>query len=188
MSAETPIPMRLNCPGCHTLHIDEGEFATKPHHTHACQQCGMTWRPAIVPTVGVQFLPGFKNTEQPTQVGHSPTGLITQVDHSPGSEVASNPEIRDLLCAFRANACLSGLRRPSWSDVDKVEAYVVSLEKDSVRLDYIERNFHVLGFSEWSDYYPNRWRPVGMGDDRQWATMRDAIDTMLKDEQKRGGT
>lgn len=55
------VPMRLRCPACSTLHIDEGEFATKPHHTHACQECGEVWRPAVVPTVGVQFLPGFKN-------------------------------------------------------------------------------------------------------------------------------
>lgn len=57
----SPIPMRLVCPRCCALHIDEGEFATKPHHTHACQSCGEVWRPAIVPTVGVRFLPGFKN-------------------------------------------------------------------------------------------------------------------------------
>lgn len=56
-----PIPMRLLCPACHVLHIDEGDFAVEPHHTHACQSCGMVWRPAIAPTVGVQFLPGFKN-------------------------------------------------------------------------------------------------------------------------------
>lgn len=56
-----PIPMRLRCPTCNALHIDEGEFATKPHHTHTCQSCGETWRPAIVATVGVQWLPGFKN-------------------------------------------------------------------------------------------------------------------------------
>ena len=35
--------------------------ATKPHHTHACQHCGHVWRPAIVNTVGVMFLQGFKN-------------------------------------------------------------------------------------------------------------------------------
>lgn len=29
-----PIPMRIPCPSCATLHIDEGAFATKPHHTH----------------------------------------------------------------------------------------------------------------------------------------------------------
>ncbi len=56
-----PIPMFLTCPQCGERHIDEGEFATKPHHTHACQACGLAWRPAIVPTVGVRFLPGFKN-------------------------------------------------------------------------------------------------------------------------------
>lgn len=56
-----PIPMRLTCPECKNLHIDVGEFATKPHHTHACQHCGNVWRPALVNTVGVQFLPGFKN-------------------------------------------------------------------------------------------------------------------------------
>lgn len=57
-----PIPMLLTCPSCNARHIDEGEFATRPHHTHACQTCGMVWRPAIVETVGVQFLPGFRDT------------------------------------------------------------------------------------------------------------------------------
>lgn len=58
-----PIPMLLTCPFCRGRHIDVGEFATKSHHTHACQHdgCGMVWRPALVPTVGVEFLPGFKN-------------------------------------------------------------------------------------------------------------------------------
>lgn len=59
-----PIPMILACPVCGRRHIDAGEFATKPHHTHACQTCGMVWRPAIVPTVGVRFLPGFKDEEE----------------------------------------------------------------------------------------------------------------------------
>lgn len=59
-----PVPMLLHCPWCGHRHIDEGEFATKAHHTHACQNCGMCWRPCIVPTVGVQFLPGFKNVEK----------------------------------------------------------------------------------------------------------------------------
>jgi len=57
--------MRLTCPSCGELHIDEGDFATKEHHTHACQGCGMVWRPAVVPTVGVRFLPGFKNEPEP---------------------------------------------------------------------------------------------------------------------------
>jgi predicted RNA-binding Zn-ribbon protein involved in translation (DUF1610 family) len=57
----TPIPMLMRCPECNERHIDKGEFATKHHHTHACQFCGHCWRPAIVNTIGVQFLPGFKD-------------------------------------------------------------------------------------------------------------------------------
>lgn len=56
-----PIPMRLTCPECGGLHVDRGEFATRRHHTHACQHCGMVWRPAVCDTVGVQFLPGFQD-------------------------------------------------------------------------------------------------------------------------------
>lgn len=58
---EIPIQMKLTCPKCCAEHIDKGEFATKEHHTHACQSCGLVWRPAVVATVGVQFLPGFKD-------------------------------------------------------------------------------------------------------------------------------
>lgn len=57
-----PIPMLLWCPECGERHVDRGEFATtRTHHTHACQHCGHVWRPALVATVGVQFLPGFKD-------------------------------------------------------------------------------------------------------------------------------
>lgn len=56
------VPMLLWCPECGERHVDVGEFESKKHHTHACQLCGHVWRPAIVATVGVQFLPGFKNS------------------------------------------------------------------------------------------------------------------------------
>jgi len=56
-----PISLLLWCPECSTRHIDEGEFAKKRHHTHACQSCGHVWRPALQDSFGVQFLPGFKN-------------------------------------------------------------------------------------------------------------------------------
>lgn len=58
-----PVPMILHCPWCGDRHLDVGEIATKIHHTHVCQSCGEVWRPAVVPTVGVQFLPGFRNPE-----------------------------------------------------------------------------------------------------------------------------
>ena len=71
--ALSPVPILMECPMCKTKHIDEDEFATKKHHTHACQgfvmdhgkrrRCGHVWRPALVPTVGVEALPGFINEE-----------------------------------------------------------------------------------------------------------------------------
>ncbi len=60
----SPLPLLLHCPLCNARHVDKGVFATKAHHTHACQQCGHVWRPALVPTVGVQFLPGFRDGEE----------------------------------------------------------------------------------------------------------------------------
>lgn len=51
-----PIPMVLVCPHCTSPHIDEGEWATKPHRTHLCASCGHLWRPAAVATVGVVTL------------------------------------------------------------------------------------------------------------------------------------
>lgn len=56
-----PLPLIIHCPECGARHVDVGEFATKPHRDHSCQKCGLVWRPAKVPTVGVQFLPGYKN-------------------------------------------------------------------------------------------------------------------------------
>lgn len=75
-----PIPMFLTCPRCNAQHIDEGEFATKMHHTHSCQQCGLTWRPAVGPTVGVQFLPGFKN--DPVGPDNAPSVDFTPTRHA----------------------------------------------------------------------------------------------------------
>lgn len=67
VAADSPIPMLIWCPICRARHVDAGEFATKPHHTHSCQECGLTWRPAVVCTVGVEFLPGFKNKPEVSQ-------------------------------------------------------------------------------------------------------------------------
>lgn len=64
LGSESPkIPMILFCPSCGKRHLDEGIWEDKHHHTHSCQECGFTWRPAVVNTVGVRFLPGFKNEE-----------------------------------------------------------------------------------------------------------------------------
>lgn len=63
LAANMAIPMILTCPSCGDRHIDEGPFAEIAHHTHACQGCGMVWRPAKVNTHGVRFLPGYRNEE-----------------------------------------------------------------------------------------------------------------------------
>jgi len=102
------IPMRLPCPGCGELHIDEGEFATKLHHTHSCQSCGLTWRPAVVPTVGVRFLPGFKN--EPTAAAE---GGGADVKHSPHCDaVLSVGGDCDMGCAEFASSVTAALDRP----------------------------------------------------------------------------
>ena len=56
-----PIASLILCPRCFFQHIDEGEFATRPHTSHSCQECGLTWKQAMIATVGVKFLPGTEN-------------------------------------------------------------------------------------------------------------------------------
>lgn len=56
-----PLEIRLACEACGTIHVDVGELATRSHKSHTCQKCGLTWKPANFPTVGVLFLSGSKN-------------------------------------------------------------------------------------------------------------------------------
>lgn len=55
-----PIPMLLFCPRCHRQHVDapqpEKDWTNPPHRSHECQNCGLVWRPADVPTNGVQAI------------------------------------------------------------------------------------------------------------------------------------
>lgn len=48
-----PVPMILFCPFCRKQHIDEGEWINRVHSSHACAFCNHTWRPADLPTIGV---------------------------------------------------------------------------------------------------------------------------------------
>lgn len=68
-----PVPLLLWCPECGKRHVDHGVFASKAHHTHACQYCGHVWRPAVVKTVGVQFLPGFRSEEITDEASATPS-------------------------------------------------------------------------------------------------------------------
>jgi hypothetical protein len=100
----TPVPMLIHCPMCKAKHIDVGEFATKVHHTHACQGCGHVWRPAIVATVGVEFLPGFKNAPAAPQeqAGHAPKETLCSVckDFERGGESYPRPDDRCSHCGW----------------------------------------------------------------------------------------
>jgi rubredoxin len=55
-----PVPMILHCPVCGTQHIDqpqpEKDWHNPPHRSHECQSCGHIWRPADVPTTGVESI------------------------------------------------------------------------------------------------------------------------------------
>lgn len=55
-----PIPMVLWCPACGMQHIDEPApekgWDNPPHRSHECQACGLVWRPADVPTAGVDAI------------------------------------------------------------------------------------------------------------------------------------
>lgn len=49
-----PVPLvDLLCPNCAAVHVDEGEWATRLHKTHQCQNCKYEWRPFPYATVGV---------------------------------------------------------------------------------------------------------------------------------------
>jgi len=76
-----PTPVWLTCPHCKLPHIDEGDFKTHPHTTHSCQGCGLTWRPAVAATVGVRFLPGFKNKADSNNPLAPGDGILEQTSY-----------------------------------------------------------------------------------------------------------
>lgn len=53
------IPVVLHCPYCKKQHVDEGQWATRPHRTHACvddvagKGCRKPFTPSAFRTVGV---------------------------------------------------------------------------------------------------------------------------------------
>jgi hypothetical protein len=62
---EKPIDMVLHCPECGTQHVDKKEVEIRggdlcvdwdnpPHRSHLCHACGCVWRPADVPTNGIE--------------------------------------------------------------------------------------------------------------------------------------
>jgi len=66
--APEPVDMILHCPTCLHQHIDRDEgqhvaphtspalWRNPPHRSHLCGNCGFVWRPADVPTNGVETI------------------------------------------------------------------------------------------------------------------------------------
>jgi hypothetical protein len=72
---ELPIPMILHCPKCGVQHIDAPDkpphvvsddiWMNPPHRSHLCHACAHIWRPADVPTIGVQEIGTKGKTDSP---------------------------------------------------------------------------------------------------------------------------
>lgn len=56
--AREPLAMLLFCPACGRQHVDkpepENDWTNPPHRSHRCGGCGCIWRPADVPTTGIE--------------------------------------------------------------------------------------------------------------------------------------
>jgi hypothetical protein len=64
-----PQPMVLNCPQCGSQHIDQDEWAMKPHKTHLCASCGFQWSPFGYATVGVAAIAPTPPVSEVVEVG-----------------------------------------------------------------------------------------------------------------------
>lgn len=134
---DKPLPIITHCPKCAKHHVDEGEWATKPHRTHLCAGCGTTWRPAAIPTVGVPQLPrcaalsSISGARCVLEEGHpqdSPLRFHLFKSADPGTNVVENWETQDL----------QELRR------------LVNDAVDSVRLPLIKELAEIRHASNWN--------------------------------------
>lgn len=55
---QQPLDMVLHCPKCGLQHVDKPDpislWSNPPHRSHLCHSCAHVWRPADVPTNGVE--------------------------------------------------------------------------------------------------------------------------------------
>lgn len=84
-SPAAPIDMVLHCPACGKQHVDAVEdlpmampgsmaegsagWVNPPHRSHLCHACGHIWRPADVPTNGVQAVKTTGKADSPIAAG-----------------------------------------------------------------------------------------------------------------------
>lgn len=76
-----PIDMILHCPNCGRQHIDAAApgnyeknvlpWSNPPHRSHLCHGCGFIWRPADVPTNGVESIATKGNNDDPFYISRA---------------------------------------------------------------------------------------------------------------------
>ena len=99
---ELPLELLIICPRCKEQHVDEGEFATKPHKNHSCQFCGLTFQASgPVESIGVQFFRGYKNGVMVIPSKSAPTISLPTLHHGEalwytGQKVRFNETARHL--------------------------------------------------------------------------------------------
>jgi hypothetical protein len=97
---QQPIPMVLHCPKCTTQHVDAPDpdkgWTNPPHKSHLCHKCGFIWRPADVPTVGVEKIKtrGKVDSDQRT------VDVVLTPKYPDGSQVLANSVPATLLQAI----------------------------------------------------------------------------------------
>lgn len=79
MNDDTAIDMVLHCPVCGLQHIDAPEpangWTNPPHKSHLCHGCKHIWRPADVPTNGVETIKTRGDKDSPLASASAPDGV-----------------------------------------------------------------------------------------------------------------
>lgn len=102
----------LYCPRCQTPHVDEGDWAKRPHHEHLCSGCGETWR--VEPyTFGVEASETIKTL----------SGMVLDLKRAPRPAMhlpAQMGELRNWIEAAKASAVALLLEGVSGRGVEPV--------------------------------------------------------------------
>lgn len=115
-----PIDMVLHCPACGMQHIDapeEEEYEDKsgalrmkcdwtnpPHRSHLCHYCEWVWRPADVPTNGVQAVKTKGKADSPIAATPAPEAAPTVTVPEP----PKTPQVDALMAEWEADGATRG--------------------------------------------------------------------------------
>lgn len=134
----TPIDMILYCPNCGTKHVDAPELGgvdidspgglwlNPPHRSHLCHNCECVWRPADVPTNGVDRLKtqGKGDTwpaEHNEEVTAMPAGgALSKAQHDDLLEAkAERDRLHDLVNSPEVDGFLRGVHLEAVHQVER---------------------------------------------------------------------